>query len=207
MQYAPTDGVPMMNRYNPDINHRRSIRLQGYDYAEAGAYFVTVCTYNREFLFGEITNGEMRLNEIGQVVIEEWLRTADVRKNIELDAFVVMPNHFHGIVVITGNGRGVLQYAPTANQPSLRSPSQTIGAIVRGFKSITTKRINIIRNTLGVPVWQRNYYEHIIRTEDESNLLREYIVNNPAQWELDEENPDRVEQHGVGARRAVPLRM
>jgi putative transposase len=182
-----------MTRYNPDIHHRHSIRLRAYDYSQMGAYFVTVCTQNREFIFGEITEGEIRLSDIGQVVVDEWLRTGEVRKNIELDSFVVMPNHFHGIVVISGNGRGVLQYAPTANQTSLRSPSQTIGAIVRGFKSITTKRINIIRNTRGMPVWQRNYYEHIIRTEDELTSLREYIINNPEQWSFDNENPDCVE--------------
>ena len=100
-----------------------------------------------------------------------------------------MPNHFHAIVVITGNGRGVLQYAPTTNRASLCSPSQTIGAIVRGFKSATTRRINVLRCAPGVPVWQRNYYEHIVRDEAEMYRVREYIAANPAGWLEDEENP------------------
>jgi len=90
-----------MHHYNPDLHHRRSMRLYEYDYSQAGAYFVTVCTYNCEFLFGEIINGETNLNEYEQVVVDEWVRTADVRENVELDAYVVMPNHFHGIIVIT----------------------------------------------------------------------------------------------------------
>jgi REP element-mobilizing transposase RayT len=102
-----------------------------------------------------------------------------------------MPNHFHAIVVIAGNGRGVLQYAPTTNKGSLRSPSQTIGAIVRGFKSATTRQINVLRCAPGVPVRQRNYYEHIIRDEAEMYRVREYIVTNPAGWLEEEENPIR----------------
>jgi REP element-mobilizing transposase RayT len=136
-----------------------------------------------------------------------------MRPNVELDEFVLMPNHIHGIVVITKSiGRGVLQYAPTThaltmqyiltmqciptNQrstrlttSSLRSPSQTIGAIIRGFKSAVTARINKCRNTPGAKIWQRNYYERIIRNDDELNRIREYIVNNPAQWESDREKP------------------
>jgi REP element-mobilizing transposase RayT len=100
-----------------------------------------------------------------------------------------MPNHVHGIVVITCQGRGVLQYAPTDDKTPFRSPSQTIGAIVRGFKSLVTKRINTIRDTPGESVWQRNYYEHVIQNDDDLNRIREYIANNLAQWALDEENP------------------
>ncbi len=131
----------------------------------------------------------MRLNEYGRVVQNEWSRTADLRPNIILDAFIVMPNHFHAIVVITGNGRGVLQYAPTNNKGSLCSPSQTIGAIVRGFKSATTRQINVLRCAPGVPIWQRNYYERVIRDEAEMHLVREYIAVNPAGWLEDKESP------------------
>ena len=115
------------------------------------------------------------------------MKSATIRNEITLDSFVVMPNHLHGIINI--NRRGVLQYAPTTNLPQLKSPSQTIGAIIRGFKSSATKHINIMRNTPGMPVWQRNFYEHAIRHDDELNKIREYVINNPLQWELDEENP------------------
>jgi REP element-mobilizing transposase RayT len=178
---------------------RRSIRLKGYDYGQAGAYFITVCTRGREYLFGEVVDGEMKVNEMGKIVRDEWLRTGELRSNFELDAFVIMPNHFHGIIVLQSDCKGVLQYAPTDNDrstknqtPKLRSPSQTVGTIVRGFKSASTKRVNALRNMPGLPVWQRNYYEHIIRNEESMNLIREYIVNNPLQWEFGRENPNAV---------------
>lgn len=165
---------------------RRSIRLKHYDYAEAGAYFVTVCSRNRECMFGTIMNGTVQLHELGNVVQLQWLRTAQIRNNIALDQFVVMPNHLHGIINILR--RGVLPCAPVHTR-RLKSPSQTLGAIIRGFKSSTTKHINVMRNTPGRPVWQDNFYEHVIRNEDDLNAIRDYILNNPLQWELDEENP------------------
>lgn len=171
--------------YDPQKHHRRSVRLKDYDYSQAGAYFITVCAHQREWLFGEIVGGEMRLNACGEIVHDEWAKTSTLRPNVELGEFVVMPNHFHAIVVITCRGvlrRGVLQYAPT---DKLQSPSQTIGAIVRGFKSAAAKRINEHRATPGVPVWQRNYWEHIIRNEESANRIADYIVNNPAQWQTD----------------------
>lgn len=174
-------------RYNPQKHHRRSIRLKGYDYAQAGAYFITICTYNRICLFGEIADGNMRLNEYGETVRDEWLRTPIVRPNVELAEWVVMPNHMHGIVVITSPGRGELSAATDRGelQSVPMSPSQTIGAIVRGFKSAATKRINLQRDRPGVPVWQRNYWEHIIRHEQAYLRIATYIINNPAQWEAD----------------------
>jgi len=192
---------------------RRSIRLREYDYSRTGAYFVTVCTQNRECLFGKIVDEQMVLNNVGRVVVSCWENTPNMRPNVELDEFILMPNHIHAIVVITKSiGRGVLQYAPTTHapttqhtptiqriptnqqstqltMPTLRSPSQTIGAIIRGFKSTVTTCINKYRKTPGIKIWQRNYYERIIRNDDELNRIREYIVNNPAQWESDQENP------------------
>jgi len=185
----------------PERHRRRSIRLKGYNYSQAGAYFITICTQERECLFGQVIEGVMQLNEYGWIVHDEWVRTADVRPNVELDLFVVMPNHLHIIVVIHSHdcGRGVLQYAPTScagtteNQTSrLRSPSQTIGAIVRGFKSASTKRINELRKTPGAAVWQRNYFEHIIRDEESLHHIRQYIVENPLRWHLDRENPNAI---------------
>jgi len=178
-----------MAQYNPESHHRRSIRLKEYDYAQAGMYFVTVCAQNRECLFGEVIDEEMRLNGVGQIVEAQWQKTASLRPQIKLDAYVVMPNHFHGIIFILNNRRGVLQYAPTRDRQSFRSPSQTVGAIIRGFKSAAAKEINLSRGTPGLPVWQRNYHEHIIRDENELNRIREYIVLNPARWKDDEENP------------------
>ena len=180
--------------YVSEKHHRKSIRLTGYDYSQPGAYFVTICTWNRECLFGEISNDEVVLKEYGQVVMQEWINTGKLRPNVELDTYVVMPNHFHGILIINDRGgtiqrRGVLQYAPTN---AFRSPSQTIGAMVRGFKSAVTKQINRSRNTPGYTIWQRNYYEHIIRNEKELNTIREYIINNPVKWDLDENNPDNI---------------
>jgi len=171
------------------MHQRRSIRLKAYDYSQAGAYFVTICTKDRECLFGDIVDEKMCINEIGEIVQAEWLRTAKIRPNVSLDEFIIMPNHLHGIIMIN-DGRGVLQYAPT--ESPFRSPSQTIGAIIRGFKSATTKQINKYTNTPGKPVWQRNYYDRIIRDEDELNRIREYIIYNPAKWAEDKENPQRL---------------
>ena len=176
----------MKNKYNPEIRHRRSIRLRGYDYSQAGAYFVTICTWNRECLFVDVVGRDLLLNEFGRAAEMGWLTTSLIRPNIELDEYIVMPNHLHGIVVIN-DYRGVLQYAPI--QKGLKSPSQTLGAIIRGFKSSVTKTINEMRDTAAIPVWQHNYYEHIIRNEDELNRIREYIINNPLQWSEDENNP------------------
>ena len=185
------------------IHHRRSLRLKDYDYSQAGAYFVTICTYKKESIFGEIVNGEMISNRYGEIAENEWLKTAELRKNVELDEFIIMPNHFHCIIVIT-EGRGVLQYAPTE---IFRSPSQTVGAIVRGFKSATTKHINQIRNTPRASLWQRNYYEHIIRNEKDLLDIQEYITNNPLKWDLDSENPENVKKQDrkVGAYCNTPL--
>ncbi len=177
-------------KYDPENHHRRSIRLKGYDYSQAGAYFVTICTQNRACLFGEVVDGQMRVNELGEIVREEWLRTGQIRPNVELDAFVVMPNHIHGIIVLRGyDRRGTLQRAPTTVERFGKPTSNTIPTIVRLFKSATTKRINHLRGTPGARVWQRNYYERIIRNDDELRRIREYIANNPLQWALDRDNP------------------
>jgi REP-associated tyrosine transposase len=138
----------------------------------------------------------MILNRMGQIAHTEWNKTPDIRPNVLLDEFVIMPNHLHGILVIdypmknenTDDGRGVMHYAPTDN-PQLESPSQTIGAIVRGFKSTATKQINILRKTPAQPVWQRNYFERVIRNDKELFNIHQYIINNPLKWAIDNENP------------------
>jgi putative transposase len=175
---------------NPDRHHRRSTRLKGYDYHQAGGYFVTLCTYERADLFGEVIDGEMRLNEYGQIVQAEWLRTAELRPEVELDAFVVMPNHLHGIVLIHdvgAHGRAPLQ-PETSHRLSLHRPRRSLGSLMAGFKSAATRQINALRATPGVPVWQRNYNDHVIRNDAELDSIRDYIVTNPARWAWDREN-------------------
>jgi len=175
-------------QYDPQIHHRRSIRLKNYDYASSGAYFVTIVTHQRQCLFGAIVDGAMRLNEFGEIVCDEWLKTEIIRPRVQLDVFVIMPNHIHGIIIVNdvdGCCRGTLQRAPTIEQFG-KPTSDSIPTIIRLFKSATTKRINEYRNTPAVSVWQRNYYEHIIRNEIELNEIREYILYNPLNWETDE---------------------
>jgi REP element-mobilizing transposase RayT len=180
-------------KYNLEKHHRRSVRLKGYDYFSTGAYFVTICTWNRDCLFGEIIEGKIELNEYGKVVQQEWMHSGDIRPNVELDEYVIMPNHFHGIVIINAGNicRGMARHAPTGRQfakPIANSLSTIIGA----FKSAVTKLIKILRKNPGMPVWQRNYFERVIRNEKELFRIREYICFNPVQWDMDEENPANI---------------
>jgi len=187
----------MALKYDPDKHSRHSIRLSGYNYAQPNAYFVTMCSNQRECLFGEITDREMRLNEYGQIVHDAWLRSEEIRREIELDAFVVMPNHIHGIVIIHDVGADCIRPLSRAHGRAPLPPAQhqrkphSLGSFIAGFKSATTRRINAIRDTPGLPVWQRNYYEHIIRNEDELHCIRQYIADNPMRCEMDQENPYR----------------
>ncbi|MCK8603108.1 transposase [Desulfoferrobacter suflitae] len=188
----------------PERRSRRSIRLKGYDYAGAGAYFVTICAQNRECLFGKIVDGKMVLNDAGEIVADEWIKTGDIRDKIILDEWVVMPNHFHGILVIDDR-RGTARRAPTVEQFG-KPVSGSIPTIIRAFKSAVTKRINEMRKTPGVKIWQRNYYEHVIRNDNELNRIREYITNNPAQWETDQENPNATDRRGEPCVRPFDVR-
>ena len=178
---------------------RRSIRLKGYDYAQSGEYFVTLHTYGREYPLGRIRNEEVILTEAGKIAEEEWLRTPRLRPNVTLDAFAIMPNHIHGIIVIRDERKGVdVSVGANCSSPvrgidsfpgktPFRSPSGTVGAIVRGFKAATTKRVNELHKSPGKPLWQRNYYEHVVRDENDLDRVREYIVKNPMRWSIDEE--------------------
>nr|WP_235269774.1 transposase [Geoalkalibacter subterraneus] len=182
---------PLQDDAIPPRRNRRSIRLQGYDYSQAGAYFVTVCTQNRECLFGDIVNGEMRLNEAGNIARQCWDDIPIHFPHVDLDEFVIMPNHIHGIVVITGNV-GAKNFSPLPQTTRPCGTSKTIGSIVRGFKIGVTKWMR--NNTSIYAVWQRNYWEHIVRNEPELNRIREYIHNNTAQWEMDKLHPGRGEK-------------
>ena len=223
----------MKHRYDPDVHRRRSIRLPGYDYSQPGAYFVTIVAQDRLCLFGEVADGVMRLNGAGRLVVEAWEWLATRYPYVELDVSVVMPNHLHGIIVLTdegmegvdgrggsgGGSRGGSRTAPTgrcdqrehgvgggvgaigrddhgSQTADTVSSSigggkgrKTLGRLVGAFKTVSTKRINIVRGSPGEILWQRNYYERVIRNDRELNLIREYIEGNPAKWETDEENP------------------
>ncbi len=176
-------------KFDPKIHHRKSIRLQGYDYTQAGAYFVTIVTYQRECLFGKIENGEMVLNDFGAIADECWRAIPDHFPFVELGAHVIMPNHAHGMVVINDVGRGAAMLRPydDNNSHKINVKPGSLGAIVRSFKSAVSYRINKEHNATGI--WQRNYYEHIIRNAGEANRIHLYIESNPAQWDRDDENP------------------
>lgn len=238
-----------MPPFDPKVRHRRSIRLKGYDYSQPGAYFVTTVAWGREMMFGEVLNGEMRLNRYGHIVRNAWFDLPQHYGNLELGAFVVMPNHVHGIIILTeshgrggsgmpdegvltegsrggspvpgdgalpeGDGRGgspvsgggalpdqararreplpIGETRPYANQtrPYGIPTRPDLSEVVRAFKSFSAKRINRLRHTEGMPVWQRNYYEHIVRNQREMERIAGYIESNPLMWDEDEENPAR----------------
>lgn len=187
----------MPYKFNSDIHHRRSMRLKDYDYSQAGAYFVTVCTQNRECIFGEIEDGRMILNETGKAVQAAWDGLPNRFPGIVLDAFTVMPNHCHGIVVLVGAGlaRPNSNALPNVNdniEKGAASSALTLGTVIRALKAISAINANGILCRSGRPVWQRNYYDHIIRSEDDMNKIREYVETNPSGWHEDEENPLKI---------------
>jgi len=189
-------GKTNMARYDPQKYHRRSIRLPGFDYARPGAYFVTICTYERECILGQIKDGIIIPSEYGRVVESRWHALPRHFPHVRLDAFVIMPNHVHGIIVLADSpsrprsGRGEA-FAANASPLQGTQPG-SLGAIVQNFKSVTTRQINQMRGTPGMPLWQRNYYEHVIRNEDELNQIHTYIIENPRRWEWDENHPRRL---------------
>ncbi len=203
-------------KFDPKIHHRRSIRLQGYDYSRSGAYYVTIVAYERECLFGQVINGEMQLNQSGQIVQRAWFDLPNHYPHVELDSFCIMPNHVHAVIMLNDGRGGSIGEAPeshitisgneplpdgTQTRPYRPGGAQTrpymalkrhpLSEIVRAFKSFSARRINALRRTAGIPVWQRNYYEHIIRNDDEHNRIQIYIESNPVNWMDDNENPEK----------------
>jgi putative transposase len=228
--------------FDPDKHHRRSIRLKGFDYSSPGAYFITIYTQHRECLFGEIVDGVMTFNRFGKMVANHWANLTKYHAHVQLDEFVIMPNHVHGIIVLTdvesdpavgagfddpildktrswitkpalpdpsrshssskkgdrashsgGDGAGFGDRGLDGTEQWLAKPAPTvhgISEIIRGFKTFSARRINQIRQTPGCPVWQRNYYEHIIRDESALQNIRKYIRNNPKSWVQDQLHPD-----------------
>ena len=176
------------------MKQRKPNRLKEHDYSGDGYYyFLTICTKDRAETFGRIEKGCMTLNKFGDIAQDEWTRSQVIRPGIELDSFVVMPNHIHGIIMIRGHVSDLHRNAVGAHScaPLQRRP-RSLGSFVAGYKSSTTKRINELRQSLGRPVWQRNYHDHIIRTNESLEKIREYIINNPAQWALDPENVHNI---------------
>jgi len=156
--------------YDPDIHHRHSIRLRGYDYSQPGTYYVTVCTQKKKHIFGEVVEGEMSANDCCRIVARAWQDLPGRFPHITLDEFVVMPNHVHGIIIVGG-----------------RQAAPKLGDIIRAFKSSSAIAVNQALARAGQPVWQRNYYEHIVRNQDELSKIREYIRTNPLRWPSDPE--------------------
>jgi REP element-mobilizing transposase RayT len=196
----------LKKKYNPEIHHRKSIRLKGYDYSQDGFYFITLNCWNRNHYFGEIQNGVMFLNDLGKIAHEEWKNTPKIRPYVILHEFVIMPDHLHGIIELRGiqlnsrEGRmplksreGRMLFAPTielidssknitSSNTNFKSPSHTIGAIIRGYKSAVTKQSK--SHIKEFPLWQRDYHERIIRNKTAFCTISRYIRNNPQNWEV-----------------------
>ncbi len=189
--------------HEPEIHQRTSIRLKDYDYSQPGAYFITLVTIGRDNLFGQINEGEMKSNRYGEIVQKTWSNLSHHYSHISLDGFVIMPNHVHGIIVINDdNSKGeslknvVASGIDSQNPSNLRDEQKTrprlpaghgLSEIVRWFKSFSARSINNLRGQTGQPVWQRNYYEHIIRNQGEWDTIRAYIADNPRRWMEDHE--------------------
>jgi REP element-mobilizing transposase RayT len=176
--------------------HRRSIRLKGYDYTQAGAYYVTICVHHRECWFGDVVKDEMILSHIGNLAADCWNAIPEHFQNVELDEWIVMPNHVHGIIVITSDDRNATSVGATHVRATHASPlrphgpqKRSLGAIVGSFKSAATKCVNEYRHMPKGKLWQRNYHEHIIRDDESLKNIRHYIRYNPQNWNADEENP------------------
>ena len=198
-----------MVKFDPQKHHRRSIRLPGYDYASAGAYYVTIVAWQRECLFGEVINKEMQLNKVGKIVEWEWLELPKRLSYISLGAHMVMPNHFHGILFVHENVGATRQGQPMSQpkeqplqtmipegidgSPLPRGPKvASLSAIMAQFKSRVTKRIWKFPEFKETPIWQRNYYEHIIRNQTDLQNKTDYIEANPLLWDEDDENPIHI---------------
>ncbi len=180
--------------YDPRRHHRRSIRLPGYDYTSAGAYFVTIVVDRRRCLLGTVDGTAAVPTDAGRAATACWQALPEKYPHLELDAFVVMPNHLHGIVVAhdTSVGAGSPRPipGPVASPMARPLPRPTLGQILGFFKYQSTVAVNQLRGTPGTKLWQRNYYEHIVRTDRSHGRIREYIATNPERWSADRENPD-----------------
>ena len=198
--------------FDPEEHHRRSVRKLGYDYSSAGAYFVTICTQGKSCLLGQIHEATVHLSHTGRIVKKCWDTLPAWFPYVRLDAFVIMPTHLHGIIWIIGRGEASVsedliccepadlsyeQYASLYTvadasplQPACGTKPGSLASVIQTFKANCTRRVNRVCNHPGRPLWQRNYYEHIIRSQKSLEAIREYIEANPANWLLDADNPD-----------------
>jgi len=194
-------------KFYPQKHHRRSIRLKNYDYASEGAYYVTVVTQGRECLFGDIVEKEIRLNEAGKMVFKWWNELPNKFPKVTLGEFIVMPNHFHGILIIEEIVGAVLPVCPNDESMPvkmgehvgslLQRPDARLSQMIQWFKTMTTNEyIRGVKQLGWRPFagkfWQRNYYEHVIRNEKELKQKTDYILDNPSRWNEDEENPQNM---------------
>lgn len=187
--------------------HRRSIRLKDYDYAQAGAYFVTIVVQGRKCLFDEIVGGVMQLNDAGFMVEAAWNDLQKYYTGVEPDTFVVMPNHIHGIIALVGTDRRATPNSegqPQGVAPTRNPAKMSLSDVVHRFKTLTTKRyIEGVKRfswvSFATRLWQRNYFEHVIRNDESLNRIRQYILDNPARWEFDRENPSATRKESKDA--------
>ena len=173
----------------------KSIRLPDWDYSSNGAYYITICTKNRECLFGKIVDGKMTLNDIGAIIKQCWYDLPNHYENCKLDEFVIMPDHVHGIIIIDNDHKfpivvEAIHELPLRKKQQLQQTRKSrrqmlIPKIIGRFKMQTTKSFHEIKHT-SEKLWQRDYFEHIIRNENELNHIREYIINNPLKWEINQ---------------------
>ena len=175
-----------------DIDFRRHVRIKGFDYRSCYAYFVTMCTKNRDCVFGTVSNDVMSLSRRGMVARDCWLDIPNHHPHVELDSFIVMPNHMHGILLFVGDAPGTCAVAATpASRSSPAGPARgSLGAVIGSYKSAVTRTINRLRPGAGTGLWQVNYYEHVIRHDGARDRIREYIDTNPLRWGQDADNPN-----------------
>lgn len=179
--------------YDPNLHHRRSIRLKGYDYTQPGAYFVTIVSDQGKEVFGKVIHEEINLSPLGEIIRIEWMRSIGIRKEILLheDEFVIMPNHIHGIVwIVTVESGDLRPHIGNTSADSLPlTHSSSLGKFIAGFKASVTHHARRELNLTSI--WQRNYYEHIIRNQDELQKIWAYIDSNPRKWFEDRYNPSK----------------
>lgn len=167
------------------LPNRQSIRLREFNYAQNGAYFVTICATQHLRLFGEIADGEIHLSQVGHVANSRWQDLPNHTPGLILDLWVVMPNHLHGIIVLPGS---VVANAPGNQHPRGPKPG-SLGAVIGGFKSAVSREVTAKNLSLVRPLWQRNYHERVIRNDRELDAIRKYIRDNPARWDSDPDHP------------------
>jgi putative transposase len=169
----------------------KSTRLMHWDYAKDGSYFVTICTSEKEYLFGDVINEEMRLSELGKIVKTELLKTAEMRKNIILDKWVIMPNHIHIIFNVENDSCGYPDSQMSTEYQNKFGPQKNnLSSVIRGFKSSVTKVSKDLKYC--DCIWQERFYDHLIRNQSELDRVRQYIINNPLKWEIDRNNPENI---------------